>query len=423
VAGDEPAYDDLRAARAELDEVIAEIRAVGGYENFLAAPTFDDVTAAAGDQPLVYLAAAEQGGLALIVRGQEVTSVPAGDLTEAALRVQVTRYRAAYRAFNDQRADPASAGPWRAAIEDVTGWLWKVVMGAVVAELERDTAAVLVAGGQLGLLPLHAAWTFDEARQSRRYAIDELTLTYVPNARSLAVARERARAQARKFLGVVNPGRNLAATADEMAVARNWFAPDATVLGPDTGPAEVMKELPAVDVAHFACHGFARLHAPLESGLELAGGQALTLRDIFGLRLRMRLAVLSACETSLPGDELPDEVVALPTGLLQAGVAGILASLWLVGDLPTLILMIEFYRRWREDGAEPADALRQAQRWLRDTPDEEIVTIYGAAAESGAAWLPTDAAERIIADLAFSEPGSHTYGGVESWASFGYIGA
>ncbi|KUL21590.1 CHAT domain-containing protein [Actinoplanes awajinensis] len=423
MADDESTFDDIRAARQELDEVIDEIRAVPGYENFLTAPTFDDVAEAAGDQPLVYLAAAEQGGLALIVRGQQVTPVAADDLTEAALREQVTRYREAYRTFASQRRDPAAAGPWRAAIDEVTGWLWTAVMGAVVTELGAAPAAVLVAGGQLGLLPLHAAWTFDETGQKRRYALDDITLTYVPNARSLAVARGLAQLPVGTFLGVTDPGGTLDAPEAEVTAASAWFGKAATVLGARAGLAEVTAALQKADVAHFAGHGFARLQAPLDSGLALADGQALTLRDIFALNLRMRLVVLSACESSLPGDELPDEVIALPTGLLQAGVGGIVASLWLVGDMPTLLLMIEFYRRWRQDEKEPAVALREAQCWLRDTPDEQIVSTYEAAAEAGATWLPLAAAERIVADLVFREPGSHTYGGPESWAAFGYIGA
>lgn len=57
----------------------------------------------------------------------------------------------------------------------------------------------------------------------------------------------------------------------------------------------------------------------------------------------MRLALLSACETGLPGTQLPDEVVSLPTRLLQAGVAGVAASLWSVADLSTTLLLVRFY--------------------------------------------------------------------------------
>ena len=59
---DEATFDDIRAARRQLDEVIEETRMIPDYEGSLAAPTFGDVAGGAAQQPLVYLAAAEQGG-------------------------------------------------------------------------------------------------------------------------------------------------------------------------------------------------------------------------------------------------------------------------------------------------------------------------------------------------------------------------
>jgi CHAT domain-containing protein len=44
-----------------------------------------------------------------------------------------------------------------------------------------------------------------------------------------------------------------------------------------------------------------------------------------------RAAVLAACETALNGlNTAPDEFVGLPAALLEAGVSGVAASLWLV---------------------------------------------------------------------------------------------
>jgi CHAT domain-containing protein len=103
----------------------------------------------------------------------------------------------------------------------------------------------------------------------------------------------------------------------------------------------------------------------------------LTLRDILDLKLAestnggIRLAILSACETGLPGAKTIDEVISLPTGLLQAGVAGVAASLWSVADLSTMLLLAKFYDYWRTDQLEPAIALRQAQQWMRDTTSQK----------------------------------------------------
>lgn len=78
--------DDIQAARDDLDAVIDEIRRkVLGYRDFLAPATLNDVARTAQACPLVYLAAAEPGGLALIVRGADVTHVPLHRLTTAAL--------------------------------------------------------------------------------------------------------------------------------------------------------------------------------------------------------------------------------------------------------------------------------------------------------------------------------------------------
>jgi CHAT domain-containing protein len=63
---------------------------------------------------------------------------------------------------------------------------------------------------------------------------------------------------------------------------------------------------------HLSCHGRADTASPLNAALAMARGP-LTLRDILDRRLGARVGVLSACETAIPGDELPDEVVALPT--------------------------------------------------------------------------------------------------------------
>jgi CHAT domain-containing protein len=149
-----------------------------------------------------------------------------------------------------------------------------------------------------------------------------------------------------------------------------------------------------------------------------AGGQDVSLRELLGMSLGVRLAVLSACETSLPGTGLPDEVVALPTGLLQAGVAGVIASQWAVPDFATAVLMTEFHGR--ATGSRPAVALRDAQRWMRDTTNGEKVEAWELRARSGS--LPQEVAEALIDRLAFADPAARDHAELRTWAGFAYIG-
>lgn len=339
----------IRAARRDLDAVIEEIREVPGYKQFLAVPTFDDVARAADLAPLVYSAAAEIGGLALVVRGDDVQHVPLDDLTADVVRDRVTRHLDAY---TDYRAGRSPYRALAASLDDVTSWLWTAVVGPVLGQLGAASEAVFVTGGLLGLLPLHAAWTpNDEAPTRRRYAVDQLTISYAPDARALHAARDMAaRTPTDHLFVVVDPApvsaEPLRYAATEAAAARGSVPRSVQASGGAATRLAFERKAVQANVLHLICHGIADLRTPLDSGLVLAGNERIMLRDLFDLPLQVRLAVLSACETALPGVELPDEVVALPTGLLQAGVAGVVASQWSVPDLSTAMLMAEFYRRW-----------------------------------------------------------------------------
>ena len=141
-------------------------------------------------------------GLALVVRGDRVAHVPLTRLTTEVLYARVDTHRRSYARFiggQDGLAD------WTAALDDTTRWLWDDVAGPVWAELAGASQVVLVAGGLLGLLPLHAAWTPDSTPVTgRRFALDAMPVSYAPNARSLTTARALARGSAERLLAVAN---------------------------------------------------------------------------------------------------------------------------------------------------------------------------------------------------------------------------
>ena len=127
-----------------------------GFEDFLATPTFDDVARAAGEQPLAYVAAAEHGGLALVVRGEDVTHVDLPELGREPVDTLARRYLDRYAEF---RGDPGrNRAGWDATLADTTSWLWARLMEPLLSELAGADAVTLIPGGVLGLLPLHAAW-------------------------------------------------------------------------------------------------------------------------------------------------------------------------------------------------------------------------------------------------------------------------
>lgn len=458
----------MNEAREDLEATIAAIRQVPGYEDFFLPPSFEKIRqTATADTPLVYLVITSVGGLALVVTGDKpgfseklglspVSAIWLDGITEAKLRERIYGpvnapalggYLGAYDRWRQRPSHPDARRAWFAALNETTQWLWDVVMGPVlehltpppapsplpsVTRLGRGEGAAVAAGGGvrlipiglLSLLPLHAAWTADpNAPAGRRYALDALTIGYTPSARGLAAARaSAARVGPDSILAVDNPDGSLDFSAPEIDAVLSYFPADLSVALRRSNATRqaVLEHLPGSAVLHFSTHGWAGWRQPLESGMLLAGKENLILADLFDLRLdRARLAVLSACETGVPGTELPDEVVGLPVGFMQAGAAGVVASLWSVNDRSTAMLMERFYRLWREDGLNPALALREAQRWLRDTTNWEKAEYFKRDVPVlSATRMPETVAIDLYVDRMQTEPDARPFTHPFWWAAF-----
>ncbi len=122
------------------------------------------------------------------------------------------------------------------------------------------------------------------------------------------------------------------------------------------------------DFLHIATHARVDAQRPRLSALALTPDRSATpvtsafgLLDILGLKLKSRLVVLSACDTSR-GKLLPGEGVLGPAqAFLQAGSASVLASYWRIDDATTAIFMQRFYTYLFAEHLSAAAALRRAQ--------------------------------------------------------------
>ena len=425
--------DAIRAAYVALDVAIEVVRAIPGHADFLAEPDWADVQAAVTpEQPLIYIVATSAGGLALLVQPDTITPIWLDALTDTALRERLQGpaddpvlggYLGAYFAWRRNARDNDARQVWYEALQATLDWLSEAVMQPIVTEMRAHnlSRAVLVPADLLGLLPLHAA------------APEGFTFTYTPNARALSAARKIGveTLHATSLLAVDNPDESLLFSGDEVAAVLDTFAEDQRLHLPHgkATSAAVRDALTGYDVWHFSTHGWAGWAAPLDGGLLLADDAHLTLRDLLQLKagapeLRARLAVLSACETGIPGTALPDEVISLPTGLLQAGVAGVVGTLWSVNDFSTAMLMARFYEAWRVEGQSPPEALVTAQRWLRESTMAEFAVYFQhQIPDTAPERLPFDVASRaswsfkLLGDRN-ARPFAHPF----YWAGFYYTG-
>lgn len=122
-------------------------------------------------------------------------------------------------------------------------------------------------------------------------------------------------------------------------------------------------------IVHIATHG--QFSSESNETFILAWDQPITVNR-FSRFLQSRqyqpnaleLLVLSACETAA-GDERA--VLGLAGVAVQSGARSTLASLWLIDDASTSLLMTEFYRELK-NGRSKTEALRNAQRSLLQGP-------------------------------------------------------
>jgi CHAT domain-containing protein len=267
-------------------------------------------------------------------------------------------------------------------------------------------------------LPLHAA-----------AALTGIGVSYAPSARILAAARRHAQPAAPILtLTVADPADTgypplTGAKLEADVVGAVFPGSEPPLTGAAATRAAVRDRVGSVGLVHIASHGFAALSSPLDSGLVMAGGEVLTARDLVVERLGARLVVLSACESGLPGAALPDEVVGLPTSLLYAGAAGVLATMWPVPDDDALIFTVGFYDAWCRRGLTPAAACAAVGAWLRTTTDGAKLEYFAELMSAQESWLPPDVAQRCWERLILNDPQERTHADPYLWGAFAYNGA
>src|SRR5436309_4025668 len=114
-------------------------------------------------------------------------------------------------------------------------------------------------------------------------------------------------------------------------------------------------------------------------------------------------------------------MIGLPAGLLQAGVAGVVGSMWSVNDASTMMLMTRFYELWRKGGMEPVAALRAAQLWVRDTTNRDKAEYYKEFVpqlQTTAAKMAGSTAERLYQEIVLEEPDFRQFAHPYYWAGF-----
>lgn len=122
------------------------------------------------------------------------------------------------------------------------------------------------------------------------------------------------------------------------------------------------------DVLHVATHASVshgrRGHSTLRFRGD-GGDRPVTARELRGLPLAAELVYLSCCEGAQKAVDQGSGVDSLARAFLQAGARTVVASTQVTDDEASRLLARRFYAEWLS-GSSPHEALRSAQRSLRD---------------------------------------------------------
>jgi len=202
---------------------------------------------------------------------------------------------------------------------------------------------------------------------------------YAADGRKQALARSRSarkkQADNQELTGLRSRGLSLAPlphTRDEVQAIASLFGEQAIVrTGEKATKATAIKESEEADIIHFACHGWLDAQMPLSSGLILSQPEALGKKateqdngllqawEIFKLKLKAELVVLSACQTGLGAEIRGEGLIGLTRAFTYAGAKSVVVSLWEINDASTAMFMQAFYQAMKE-GKSKDKALQQA---------------------------------------------------------------
>lgn len=182
-------------------------------------------------------------------------------------------------------------------------------------------------------------------------------------------------------------------TGEEILRVRKRMGGESIIFnGKDAVVQQFMDLAPHYRILHLATHGKANMrtgefsylafYSPADS---LFQGR-LYVSDIYNLRLRADLVMLSACETGL-GEWFDGEgVVSLARAFSFAGARSVVTALWSVNDQSTLDLTDYFYKALSE-GKTKNTALAGAKReYLKNHPGAASHPFYWAGFVQSGSW-------------------------------------
>jgi CHAT domain-containing protein/tetratricopeptide (TPR) repeat protein len=344
----------LDRKRSEYETLSTRLKLAGGPQTALLdldPMSLEQIQGALGpDTALISYVTTSDATIAFVIKRASFEAV-----TLPVSQSKITEAVEWFRAF--ARTDVSS--PDDATLTDLYSWLIKPIAPMLTGVVG------IVPNGPLHYLP------FSALSDGRTYFGESRRLFYLPSVdflRFMLPASEPAESRA-LVLAHSRAGLPKLEYAEQEAerVARAYGLSPLT--DGDASESALRRLVPASTVLHVAAHGQLNAARPIFSRILLAGDDsndgALNVYELYGIDLsRVRLVVLSACETQLGRRSSGDEIISLNRAFLLAKARTLVASLWSVDDEASSLLM-ETFHAGLIAGHAATKALQEAQDMVR----------------------------------------------------------
>ncbi|KZV68464.1 TPR-like protein [Peniophora sp. CONT] len=398
------AADRHRGLAIEYGQILQDIRSEAGFEDYLRPKKLAALLPVSTpfDGPVVFINMDDKGCSALVVPPNgSITTLALPELTlekAEALRSHWQSYLHQHsvreRAIVQQHRPHSKKQP---GVAHVLSCIWRWIVQPVLQALDlngcrpksdRLPHITWCPTGPLTQLPLHAAGMYDQDSGPRIY--DFVVSSYTPSLSALTRAVD-ANAKQRphpSVLVVTQPDTPrlspLPGTVVEGERLQEVFSESritcSALNGEQATTDAVRAFLDHHAWLHLACHGSQDLTDPLQSAFALHDGR-LSLADLMTTTAdNAELAFLSACQTAVGDENIPEESMHLAAGMLAVGYKGVVATMWSIRDDDAPLVVEAYYKKLLELRASgtlgmgetgAAYALHEATKCLREKVGEK----------------------------------------------------
>jgi CHAT domain-containing protein len=381
-----PTFKEQRRLLHERQEIVAGIKALPGFENFMEAVRFGTLQNAASRGPIIVINHCHwRCDILIVLRDSPPSHIPTAEGFYERANTLASTLLDARRKY---------------AVESE---LYQQELRSILKELfERVGQPVLNKLRELGIeeqsriwwyptsvfcsLPLHAMGPVPSTDGRERYFSDLYICSYTPSLGALIAARTPTAPTSDRgptLLFVGRPNESPRGTRD-MKVIRSIGVPATRLVFGNATREAVINGLHKHRFAHFACRSHREEGKPFDTALELDGGDRIALLDIVRCRVpTTELAVLSCGRTAEPVDGTDTDFVEglnLAAAMQYYGFGSVVGTMWDLGDVGGEDLSLGFYKEMLsggadDDGVSPSERSARALQYMVQKLRETRVTL------------------------------------------------